>query len=298
MRTSGDVVTPDQPTGEPIGALGVQPDRRTRGRIPRPRKASAEVVPARRNLFDIWVDPLTTEQTVASCLAAAGSARQLEIGVINAAKIVNMRRDPELRAAVAGCGLVLADGQSVVWASRLLRAPLPERVAGIDLFLRLLAEAEKRGLTVYFLGARPDVLQLMLADLRRRFPDLRIAGGRDGYYPAAEAAAVAAGIARSGADLLFLGMTSPRKERFVAEYGKRTGASVVHGVGGSFDILAGVVKRAPVVWQRAGFEWLYRVLQEPRRLAGRYLITNVAFVALVARDLLRRSNAATPDGSD
>src|SRR3954468_2019485 len=192
-----------------------------------------------QELFGIRVAAITLDETVARCVAAATSSDEmLEVGVINAAKVVKMGKDAELRAAVSGCHLVLADGQSVVWASRLLRAPLPERVAGIDLFLRLLAEAEKRGLTVYFLGARPDVLQLMLADVRRRFPGLCIAGNRDGYYPAADAAAVAADIARSGADLLFLGMTSPRKERFVAQYGKRTGASVVHGVGGSFDVLA------------------------------------------------------------
>jgi N-acetylglucosaminyldiphosphoundecaprenol N-acetyl-beta-D-mannosaminyltransferase len=207
-----------------------------------------------------------------------------------------MRRDPDLRAAVAGCDLVLADGQSVVWASRLLRTPLPERVAGIDLFLRLLAEAEQRGLTVYLLGARPDVLRRTVAELKRRFPRLRIVGSRDGYYAEAEAPAVADAIAASGADLLFLGMTSPRKERFVADYGRRTGASVVHGVGGSFDVVAGVVRRAPVAWQRAGCEWLYRALQEPRRLGGRYLTTNAVFAALGLRDLVRRPGATARNG--
>jgi N-acetylglucosaminyldiphosphoundecaprenol N-acetyl-beta-D-mannosaminyltransferase len=93
-------------------------------------------------------------------------------------------------------------------------------------------------------------------------------------------------------------MTSPRKERFVAEYGKRTGAHVVHGVGGSFDVLAGVVKRAPMAWQRAGLEWLYRALQEPRRLGGRYLKTNIAFIALVLLDLARRPATAPPGGAD
>jgi N-acetylglucosaminyldiphosphoundecaprenol N-acetyl-beta-D-mannosaminyltransferase len=262
-------------------------------RIPRPRAPLAGPEPGRRRLFDIGVDALTLEQTVANCVAATTAAGQLEIGVVNAAKIVKMRHDPALRAAVASCDLVLADGQSVVWASRLLGAPLPERVAGIDLFLRLLAEAEQRGLAVYFLGARREVLHRMLAELRRRYPGLRVAGSRDGYFADAEAAALADAIAASGADLLFLGMTSPRKERFVAEYGRRTGARVVHGVGGSFDVVAGVVRRAPAAWQRAGLEWLYRMLQEPRRLTGRYLRTNVAFVGLVLRDLVRRPGTSS-----
>jgi N-acetylglucosaminyldiphosphoundecaprenol N-acetyl-beta-D-mannosaminyltransferase len=267
-------------------------------RIPRQRAPLGDDAPVRRRLFGIAVDPLTMDQTVANCVAATTSAGQLEIGVVNAAKMVRMRRDPALRAAVAGCDMVLADGQAVVWASRLLRAPLPERVAGIDLFLRLLAEAERRDLAVYFLGARADVLERTLAELRVRFPGLRVAGSRDGYYPDEQAPSIADAIADSGADLLFLGMTSPRKERFVAEYGKRTRASVVHGVGGSFDVIAGVVRRAPAAWQRAGFEWLYRALQEPRRLGGRYLTTNAVFVGMVVHDLVRRPAAETTGGSD
>nr|WP_240940133.1 WecB/TagA/CpsF family glycosyltransferase [Planosporangium flavigriseum] len=198
-----------------------------------------------------------------------------------------MRRDPQLHAAVTGCDLVVADGQSVVWASRVLRTRLPERVTGIDLFIRLLGEAEQRRLSVYFLGARPAVLATMIERVRERFPALIVAGSHDGYFADADAPAIADAIAGSGAHLLFLGMTSPKKENFVAEYGERTGAAVVHGVGGSFDVLAGVVKRAPRAWQRLGMEWLYRALQEPRRLGGRYLTTNAAFVALVARELVR-----------
>jgi N-acetylglucosaminyldiphosphoundecaprenol N-acetyl-beta-D-mannosaminyltransferase len=237
-----------------------------------------------RSLFGLRIDNLTMEQTVQRCLAATESGELLEIGVVNAAKIVKMRQDPELRDAVAGCHVVVADGQSVVWASRLLGAPLTERVAGIDLFARLLAEACKRGLPVYFLGAKQDVLDEMIARVRRKLPGLRIAGSRDGYFSDDEAPGIADEIAASGAKLLFLGMTSPKKETFVARYGQRSGASVIHGVGGSFDVLAGVVRRAPAAWQRLGLEWLYRAVQEPRRLGRRYLTTNAAFLAIVARE--------------
>lgn len=247
-----------------------------------------------RDLFGLRIDNLTMEQTVQRCLAATDSGELLEIGVVNAAKIVKMRQDATLREAVAGCGVIVADGQSVVWASRLLRAPLTERVAGIDLFQRLLAEAEKRGLPVYFLGARPEVLAEMTRRLRVDLPGLKIAGGRHGYFGDDEAPGIADEIAESGAKLLFLGMTSPKKETFVATYGQRTGASVVHGVGGSFDVLAGVVRRAPRTWQRLGLEWLYRAAQEPRRLGGRYLTTNVAFLTIVARERLAWAAKAVP----
>ncbi len=209
--------------------------------------------------------------------------------MVNAAKLVNMRRDPRLASAVTGCDLVLADGQAVVWAARLTGAPLPERVAGIDLFMRLLTEAESAGISVYFLGAKEEVLDLMLSQIRLRFPRLLIAGSRNGYFADSDQESVADAIAACGAQMLFLGMTSPKKEIFTAGYGGRTGVKVVHGVGGSFDILAGVTKRAPVLWQRLGFEWLYRVLQEPRRMARRYLTTNTRFLMMTARELVRRT---------
>ena len=248
----------------------------------------------RRSLFGIGVDPLTMDEAVGRCLDAVREDRPLEVGVVNAAKLVAMRRDPRLAEAVTGCDLVLADGQSVVWASRLLRAPLPERVAGIDLFVRLLGAAERESFSVYLLGARKDVLDLLLGRIAVRFPRLKVAGARDGYFTDVEQGAVADAVRASGADLLFLGMTSPKKEIFTASYGERTGVRVVHGVGGSFDVLAGVTRRAPRSWQRLGLEWLYRLLQEPRRLGRRYLTTNAAFVAMTARELVRRTPSAGP----
>ncbi|MFD0688151.1 WecB/TagA/CpsF family glycosyltransferase [Actinomadura fibrosa] len=243
--------------------------------------------PDRRHLLGVHLDPLTIDETVARCVKAVEERSPMTIGVLNAAKIVRLRRDPRLRRAVLGCDLVLADGQSVVWASRLLGAPLPERVAGIDLMLALLPEAERRGDRVYFLGARQDVLDRTVAEVRRRFPRLEVAGSRHGYFSSAEAPAVADAVRETGADLLFVGVSSPMKELFVEEWSARTGVQVAHGVGGTFDVLAGEVRRAPEWWQRHGVEWLYRVVQEPLRLGPRYFTTNFAFVVLVAREWTR-----------
>ena len=244
---------------------------------------------ARQSLFGIELDALTMDQTVDRCMEAVRDGRQLEIGVVNAAKLVNMRRDHRLAEAVAGCDLVLADGQAVVWAGRVLRAPLPERVAGIDLFLRLLAEAETAGIPVYFLGARQQVLEEMLRRVADRFPGLKVAGSRNGYFDDAQQEEIAGAIADSGAQLLFLGMTSPKKEIFTAAYGERTGAPVGHGFGCPFETLSGATRRAPASWQRWGLEWLYRALQEPRRLGRRYLTTNAAFLLMTAREFIRLS---------
>ncbi len=249
---------------------------------------------ARSHVLGIGIDAFTTAQAVGRCTEAMEHGKYLSVGVVNAAKIVAMRRDVRLKGAVSGCQMILADGQSVVWASRMLRVPLPERVAGIDLFLELLAEAEQRGRRVYFLGARPDVLKQMLEEVGRQFPELRIAGARDGYFTPEEEPEIAADVRRSGAALLFLGMSSPKKELFLSQWGEATGASVVHGVGGSFDVLAGVTKRAPLWYQKHGLEWFYRARQEPLRLGRRYLTTNASFIALLAREVIRRRAEPQP----
>jgi len=240
----------------------------------------------RHELLGLSIDALTMAQAVDRCRTAIQRREYLSVGVVNAAKVMTMQRDTQLREAVTDCQMVLADGQSVVWASRILRVPLPERVAGVDLFLELLAEAAHHGYRVYFLGARRDVLARMLEEINRQFPGLQVAGACDGYFPPDEEYSIAEEIRRSGAQLLFVGMSSPKKELFVHRWGKTTGALVVHGVGGSFDGLAGLAKRAPLSWQHKGLEWLYRALQEPRRLGPRYLKTNFAFIALTTRESL------------
>jgi len=253
-----------------------------------------------RHVLGVDLAALTRSQVVSLCRAAVADGKRLEIGVVNAAKIVNMRKDPGLNRAVSSCTIVVADGQAVVWAARLLRQPLPERVAGIDLFFDLLGAATATGQRVYFLGATAEVVRQTVENAKSRHPGLTVAGARDGYFSDDEAAEVAEEIRDSAADLLFLGMTSPKKENFVAQHGARSGALVVHGVGGSFDILAGKTRRAPELAQRLGMEWAYRIYQEPRRMWRRYLVTNSAFIAMVMRELAaphrRSASQAEPTG--
>lgn len=246
------------------------------------------VVAEQRVLFGLRIDAVTLDESVAIAERALAKRERLLIGVVNAAKVVKLKADGYLRESLLDCDLLLADGQSVVWASRLLGRPLPQRVTGIDLFESLLDLAHRRGHRVFLLGARGEVLSDLERVIAHRWPGVEIAGRRDGYFTEAEAAQVAAQIAESGADMLFLGMTTPKKEIFLGTYGDSLGVPVLHGVGGSFDVLAGLTRRAPERWQRTGMEWAYRVLQEPRRLWRRYLVTNVAFVVLLASERVHR----------
>lgn len=239
-------------------------------------------------LFGVRVDALTMLQTLSAVEALVDAGRPVQHCVINASKVVLMADDPELARIVGSCALVNADGQAVVWAARLLGRPLPERVAGVDLFLRLLALAEERGYSVYFLGATRDVVEEVTRRVRRRHPRLDIAGAHNGFFDSAGEATLCAEIAGLRPQLLFVGMPSPRKEYWLAANLERLGVTFAMGVGGSFDVLAGLTRRAPLWMQRAGLEWFYRFAQEPRRMWRRYLVGNARFLAIVAREPFRR----------
>jgi len=244
---------------------------------------------SRAKVLGCEIDRVDLEQALARCQAAIEARGFVQHMAINVAKLVAMRRDPKLRDGVAQCELVTADGQPVVWASRLLRDPLPERVAGIDLMERLLALAAENGYRTYILGARDEILQRAVERMRAEYPALQLAGYRDGYYEDAEEAEVARAITAARPDILLVAMSSPRKEFFLARYRERLGVPFVMGVGGAIDVYAGLRRRAPVWLQRLGLEWLFRLAQEPRRLARRYVTTNARFLALLVRELLVRS---------
>ena len=247
----------------------------------------------RANILGCEIDRLDMAQTLTRCRAIIEHGAFVQQVSINAAKLVALEHDAGLRDVVNRCELVNADGQSIVWASRLLDDALPERVAGIDLMYALIAMAEREEYGVYILGARREVLDTAVQRLRQMHPRLRLSGTHDGYFTDDESPDVATAIRDSGARILFVAMSSPRKEHWIGEYGATLNIPFVMGVGGSIDIVAGITRRAPRSWQRLGFEWLYRLLQEPRRMLRRYLVTNVKFSVLVARAVTTRALAST-----
>ncbi len=196
------------------------------------------------------------------------------IQFVNANKVAMLRRDPSLRPIMERADYVLTDGQPMLPMAAMLGHRIPERIDGIGLMQSLLELAEAEGFSVYLLGARQPVLEACVEEIRRRHPRLDIRGFRNGYFTDDEAPAVVGEVRRLRPDILFLGMGSPQKERLADRWKHLFGATVIQGVGGSFDVLAGMVKRAPLWVQRAGLEWLFRVAQEPRRMFWRYTVTN------------------------
>ena len=230
------------------------------------------------------VHNLTMQETLALIEATIDRKEHIHHTVVNAGKIVAMHENPELRESVVNADLINADGQAVVWASRILGKPLKERVAGIDLMENLVALAHRNGYKVFFFGAKEEIVKKVVEQYSQKYNASLIAGYRNGYFSKEEEAGIARQIADSGAQILFVAITSPKKENFL--YQNREVLQPVNfimGVGGSFDVVAGFVKRAPHWMQTTGLEWLYRVYQEPGRMFKRYLVGNTKFIKLLLR---------------
>ena len=236
----------------------------------------------RATILNTTIDNLTMQETLQAVVHAIHNSKQIQHVVVNAGKMVAMQRDLKLRQSVNSCDLINADGQAVVWASRILGQPLKERVAGIDLMENLVELAYNKNFKIFFFGAKEEVVSSVVKKYKIKYSKDIIAGYRNGYFNKEDEGHIAQQISDSGADILFVAISSPTKENFLYD-NKETlrGVNFIMGVGGSFDVVSGLVKRAPLWMQKIGMEWFYRFAQEPKRMWKRYLIGNIKFIWMV-----------------
>lgn len=238
-------------------------------------------LPSRIDVMGAPVDPWTMGQTVERTKEIVDSGAFAHLIGVNADKLLQMRDDPWMDSCVRRCEVVNADGASMVMAARRLGKPVPERVAGIDLMDELCALAEREGYRVFLLGAKREVVERTREVLIERYPSLDVAGVRDGYFGEEEFDAVAEQVRASAAQITFVGITSPKKECLIERFRELGLKGAYVGVGGSFDVVSGAIPRAPMWMRRAHLEWLFRMMQEPGRLAKRYVVGNARFMALL-----------------
>ncbi len=228
------------------------------------------------------------DETLETIDEAIRSGRQIRHTCVNAGKIALMQDDPELFQNVVTSDVINPDGQAVVWASRILGKPLPERVSGIDLMVNVIKLAYQRSYKIFFFGAREEIIKRVVAIYSQQYSPEIIAGYRNGYFQEEEEPAIVEEIKNSGAKILFVGIKSPIKEGFLSQYKvELKQVSLIMGVGGAFDVVAGAVKRAPIWFQENGLEWFYRLIQEPGRMWKRYLIGNFRFIMLVLHEFFK-----------
>ena len=241
-------------------------------------------------VLGVSYDGLTMDQAVDRALALMAERRSACVCTPNPEIVWECRKNAALRAAVAGADMTLADGVGIVWASRVLGCPVPERVTGYDFLLALLGRMEGRA---YLLGGRPGVGEAAAAAIAGQFPRVQICGCRDGYFDDNEA--VLADIRAAAPDLLMVCMGSPRQEIWMAENRQKLQVGLMAGLGGCLDVLSGRLKRAPEAWIRWKLEWLYRLLQQPGRI-GRQMRLPAFALAVLARRIKKGWGSEEPHG--
>ena len=220
----------------------------------------------KREILGIAFDDLTREE------AAQRGAQLLEedkfhyVVTPNPEFILASEKDPEFKRVLNEADLVLPDGIGVIYSAKILGTPLKARVAGIEFGEDMLACLNERKGRLFLLGAKPGVAELAGEKILERYPDIVLCGTQDGYFK--DEQSVLLKVAAAQPDLLFVCLGAPKQEKWMARWGKHTGAQLAIGLGGALDVFAGNVKRAPEAWQKAGMEWAYRLVREPQR-AGR-----------------------------
>jgi N-acetylglucosaminyldiphosphoundecaprenol N-acetyl-beta-D-mannosaminyltransferase len=243
----------------------------------------------RRDLLGCGFDALTAAETMKQVDAWRNDPdrKTHTIITVNVAILMMMRSDADLAAAIRKADIVVADGAPIVWASRWLRARLPERITGVDLTQDLLKSAAKPRLRIFLLGATEQRLRKLVNMINENYEGVDIVGFRNGYFDRSESPEIVRHIREAKPDVLLVGMPAPFKEVWCEEHRAALQVPTILGVGGAFDVMAGFVPRAPKLLQHVGLEWLWRLAMEPRKLWKRYLTTNSQFMSALAGELAK-----------
>ena len=245
----------------------------------------------RIDILGVCVDVLTTQETIDLVEKYVLSKTPLHLMGVNADKINMAKENDLIMTIINSCGIINADGASVVMASKKLKTPLPERVAGIDLMQDLIKLSDEKGYSIYLLGAKEEVVSKTSEVIKEKYPNIKIAGFHDGYFGDDDWDDIFDNLENTKPDFVFVGITSPKKE-YLIEYLQNKGSNAVFmGVGGSFDVISGNIPRAPKWMQKMNLEWLFRVMHEPRRLFKRYFVGNTKFIRAVNKEKKNRRKA-------
>lgn len=231
-------------------------------------------------LFNLSISNLSKAEVIEKIEGFIKSGRPHLIVTPNVFALVTAQKDKELKDIINSADLSLPDGKGLILAAKLLNLPLEERISGVDLVEELSQLAAKKGYSVYLLGARRGVAEKAARRLQASYPGLKVGGAEDGYFTPQDEPKIIEGVKKAKVDILFVALGVPRQEKWLKHYLQDLNAPVCIGVGGSFDIISGRLKRAPQWIQDWGFEWLYRLIQEPRRIGRDLALIRFAFMVL------------------
>ncbi|WP_144939691.1 WecB/TagA/CpsF family glycosyltransferase [Paenibacillus sp. 32O-W] len=238
------------------------------------------------NIMGVPFAKITMEQTVQllSERLEADGGDLFQVITANPEMVMQQQQDHELQTIIHEAGLVTPDGIGIVMAAKWRGNPVPERVTGYDLLLRLLEAGDRKGWSFYFLGTDEDTNRTAVETIRQRYPGVRIAGRHNGFFSEEEEGQLVSEIKERKPDLLIVALGVPRAEKWIYRHKDRLGAKLAIGVGGSLDVIAGKVKGAPEIWKRLNLEWLYRLIRQPSRWRRQLVLPKFAIKAYLTRN--------------
>lgn len=234
------------------------------------------------SLYGVPFSKMNMRETVDYLIRAIETRQPNRVVTGNPIMLMTAQSDPRYQTILETADLVVPDGAGVVWAARHVKQPVAERVAGFDLMQELLREGDKRGWSVYLLGTTQEILDAAEANLARQYPGVRFVGKRNGFFKDEDDADVIADIRRANPDMLFVARSVANQEPWIAKHEKELAVPVMMGVGGSFDVISGKLKRAPALFRKLSLEWMYRLMQEPKRYKRMLVLPK--FALKVVRD--------------
>ncbi|MDO4541360.1 MAG: WecB/TagA/CpsF family glycosyltransferase [Bacillota bacterium] len=245
----------------------------------------SKIMEKKVEILGLGVNDVTMEETVTFVADTVGQGGFARILTLNAEMAYLSYNDSQRKSLVNNAELVTPDGSGIMWAAERYGQPIRERVSGIDLTERLLSDSKAKGYKFYCLGAKEEILEAAVKNMETKY-GAYIAGWHHGYFSLEESSDIAAKIKETGANILLVAMGFPRQDKWIEDHGKACGVNVAMGIGGSFDVLAGSVKRAPKIWQRMKMEWFYRLIKDPRRF--KRVLNLPKFMQAVKRDVAKK----------
>lgn len=232
------------------------------------------------DILGVLVDKVNKDEAVEEIFKMLSEARPHQIFTPNSEIIMKAYQDEEFRGILNSADMLTADGIGVVYASKILKNPIEERTAGFDVACGVIEKIAETGHGLYLFGGKPGVAEMAKDNIEKEYPFIRIVGTHDGYFDEEDVPEIISDINRSGADILFVCLGAPAQEKWINKYKDQLKARVLMGVGGSIDVLAGVVERAPEKWCNLGLEWLYRLLKQPSRFMRMMALPKFALTVL------------------
>jgi N-acetylglucosaminyldiphosphoundecaprenol N-acetyl-beta-D-mannosaminyltransferase len=242
------------------------------------------------NVLGLAVDNLTREQSIVKVMNMIDSRSLYHVIFLNPYKILRIKFNSDLRLIYSKASLYLTNGAGIQWAAKMLGTSIKERIPILSFMMDIVRIAEIKEYTIFLVGAKPEIVERAFFNIRKSFPKIRIVGRHGGYFSAAREGAIIEAIQKSEPDIIFIGLGFPKEDQWIYKLKNELKHGVIIGVGGSFDIISGAIRKAPPFFMTRGLDWFYRIITRPWRV-GRFFMLAIFFLNVIFRRVFKKKSA-------